>query len=397
MAVQGILENVSLLAEQQNQFETYARRLFFNQTPLLARLNPTPVGSTTFEITVYDVKPRAYTLTGAVVASGSTATLTLTDASPLVIGDVLNLLATAATATVPGTPERLEVTALLSATTVTVRRARGGTALIANDLSGVAASKVVKLVGNSRTGAEIDQPAARFAPTTTLQYVQTFQEPVQVGGLANAVMNNRLPAGVANIFEENQGVALASVMEDIEYTLYYGRGEAAAAVGDRPKMKGLRQLIAGYGTGSPNIIQGLSSYTRLGAVSGAVQAAVAAGGAPDIIMGSLDTLTGLATWANTSSAITPVGGRTSVGDPIEEFIVPYLGKPMTFVMSPMMEAGTMLFLTSGDLRLRRIRPLFFNLRGNRGDAIEGEFIGDYALELAHPGWHAWVENISSYA
>ena len=41
---------------------------------------------------------------------------------------------------------------------------------------------VIRLIGNSRTGAEVNQSAIAFKPTSVAQYCQTWQHPVQVGG-----------------------------------------------------------------------------------------------------------------------------------------------------------------------------------------------------------------------
>jgi len=56
------------------------------------------------------------------------------------------------------------------------------------------------------------------------------------------------------------------------------------------------------------------------------------------------------------------------------------------VVSYQMRKGSAFVGTSSDLKMRFIREAFFQKRGLRGDAWEGDFIGDYAIELGHPGW-----------
>src|SRR6185503_11650128 len=168
--VQGILENISLSTEQVTVLYPYLREVFINETPLVSRASMQPAEGAVYNIVSYDVRPRNYTL-GAAITTGAT-TITLTDATPLLVGDVLELIKTDGSAT-----ERIEVTAT-SATAPTIRRAREGTTAVANDTTGAAGTLVVKLIGNSRTGAEIDQQANRAVRTLVEQYVQTFQFPV---------------------------------------------------------------------------------------------------------------------------------------------------------------------------------------------------------------------------
>jgi hypothetical protein len=64
---------------------------------------------------------------------------------------------------------------------------------------------------------------------------------------------------------------------------------------------------------------------------------------------------------------------------------------------PLLPSGTACSATSEELALRYIRPISFQQRGIRGDAIEGDWIGDYALEMVNPSHHAWVEGITGFA
>lgn len=389
--VQGILQNISLTNEQTTVLYPYLREVFINETPLITRLPRQVADGQIYNIISYDVRPRAYTLAAAFTASGSDVDITLTDSSPLLIGDVLEVFDTAGTAT-----ERIEVTDTLTATTFNCRRAREGTTVIANTAAGSAASLVVTLIGNSRTGAEINQAGKRTVRTLTPQYVQTYQSPVQVGGLANAVRNTRLPAGFSDVFSLEQKVAMTEMMRDQEYTSYYGIGEAPSAVNDRAKQKGLRKQISAYSSGANLKTNGGGSYTFLNFVADTIQKCIDGGGDPDTVVCSTSFMTGLQTWGFAKQQInTP--RMNQIGLPINEIAVPFASGVVTFIPSFQMKAGTACVMTSSDVLMRYIRQEFWQLRGVVGDAVMGDFIADTCVEVGHPGWHSWVEGITGFA
>jgi TusA-related sulfurtransferase len=389
--IQGILQNVSLTNEQVTVLEPYLREVFCNEAPLYSRLPVEPVGNNVFEIITYDLRPAAYTLAGAFTASTGSTTLTLADATALQVGDVLEVLDTAGAAT-----ERVEVTAASTdGVTVTVRRARESTTVIANTAGGSAGSLVVSLIGNSRTGAEVNQQGRRAVRTLVEQYVQTFQYAVEVGGLANAVTATRLPAGISDVFSMNQKVAMTEMVREIERTLYYGIGEKPTAAGDRAKMKGFRTLIKNFNGGANYTASAGASFTKLN-FAAAIQKAFDGGGNPDVCVCASNLLTGLSTWSVGLQQF-PDPRTNALGLPIREFQAPFLGQPITFIPSLTMKAGSFLVGTSSDLKMRRIREAFWTPRGIIGDAKQGDYIGDYTAELGHPGWHQFTEGITSFA
>lgn len=392
-AVQGILQNISLVNEQTTVLYPYLREVFINETPLITRLPREVAEGQVYNMITYDVRPRTYTLAAAFTASGADLDITLATegASSLMVGDVLEVLDTAGTAS-----ERVEVTEIVSNTVVNVRRAREGTTVIANTAAGAAASLVVTLIGNSRTGAEVDVAGKRTVRTLTPQYVQTFQSPVQVGGLANAVRNTRLPAGFSDVFSLEQQVAMTEMMRDQEYSSYYGIGEAPSAAGDRAKQKGVRKQISAYNSGSNLKLAAGASYTFLSFVADAIQKCIDGGGDPDSVICSTSFLTGLLTWGFAKQQIT-TPRLNELGLPINEIAVPFASGIITFIPSYQMKAGSACVLTSRDAKMRFIREEFWQQRGLRGDAKEGDFIADTCVELGHPGWHAWVEGITSFA
>lgn len=397
--VDGILQNFSLANEQVTVLYPYLREVFINEAPLFSRLPMEVADGQHYNIVGYDVRPRTYTLNAAIIA-GDTS-ITLVDATPLMVGDVLEMFVTGGAST-----ERIEVTGDPTATTVAIRRAREGTSAVANDNTG---NKTLTLIGNSRTGAEIDQTGNRSVRWLIPQDVQTFTSPVQIGGLANAVRNTRLPPGISNVFTLEQKVKMTEMVRDIEYASYFGKGEAVAATGDRAKMKGLKALIGYYNGGATpaagsntNVkTNGGASYTFLNFVADAVQKCIDGGGNPDTVLCSTGFATGLATWGFAKQQMIEPN-YTKIGTPIDGITIPIAGKPINFVPSfQLKEPGNSnhlaMVLTSTDLKMRFIREASWRARGVRGDAQEGEYFGDYCIEAGHPGWHSYVSGISSFA
>lgn len=381
----GILTPVEFGGEQPTVLTAVERQIFVNETPLYARLPHLPATSQVYSIVSYDVRGRTYALAADI--TNSATTLSIADASPFLNGDVLEL--TDGTNT-----ERVEVMAAPNLTptpnTLTVRRAREGTTGTAFAL---ATPTVVRLLYNSRTGSEIDQQAHRAVRTSVEQYVQTFQNPVQVGGLANAIQNVSLPPGASSVFGLERAIMLLEILRDIEYAFYYGKGEKPAAVGDRAKTKGLRYLIP-----TANVRTGAgASYTFLNFVDDGLQKIYDVGGRPDVALCSTSFLSGIYRWAPNKTTFTNTVGTNRLGMPITGITMPMGAQEITFVPSLQLRSGTVALLTSEDLTVRPIRDLFWNQRGNRGDAMEGEWIGDYSLYMGHSSWHVWIDGITSYA
>jgi hypothetical protein len=387
----GILAPLDFSLEQRPVYIPIAREVMVNEAPLWSRLPHKPAGGQTYTINTYGVRGRNYVVGTGGIASGATS-LPLADASPFMVGDVLGIRPAAG-----GAEERVEVLQppALGTTpnTLTVRRARSSTTAAT-----FAAGDTIRLIGNSRQGTEIDQQASRTNITQVTQIVQTFQEPVQVGGLANAISNVVLPAGASDLFGQSKATKLVETIRDIEYTFYYGKGEVPAASGDRAKTRGIRELISLWNGGS-NVRSGtaISSYTRQQFIADTVAKIWAAGGLADVIMCSLDFMGILDTWVPSKSAQMGSGNTSQLGFPITTFVLPLQGNPLTFIPCPQFEPGTAFVTSSNDLEIRTIRELFFNPREVRGDAIEGEWLGDYAPHINRPQWHAWVDSIASAA
>lgn len=405
--IQGIIQNISLGTEQYTPLYPYLREVFLNDAPLLNRAEREVAEGQSYNIIVYDVRPFNYTLSGTAISSTSQTTFYLADASPLQVGDVLEFEGVASGAAT-GVYERVEITAdpnvAVTPNQITVRRGRETTTPQTNDLSGGYTN--IRLIGNSRTGAEINQTGTRAVRYAIPQNVQTHQFPIQVSGLANAVQNTRLPNGVRDVFTLEQKTKLVDMERSIESTLYYGLGEKPQAVGDRAKCVGLRALISYFGgMGVPpasgtntNVFTNIGgSYTFL-QFTNHLQAAFNGGGDPDVVLCSTGMMTGLQTWGFAKQFLTDVQ-ETKAGVKINQVQMPFLGKPITFIPSYVMNKNGISWcaLTWRDLRIRRIREELWMLRGVQGDAFMGDFLGDFAPEIGHPGWHAWGEGITSFS
>ena len=383
----GILTPIDFSAEQPTVLSAVWREIFVNENPLYSRLPHVQATSEVYSINRYDVRQRSYQVGTGGITNVATS-LPISDASPFQDGDVLEI-------TDGSNTERVEVTAApsLSPTpnTLTIRRAREGTAAAA-----FVATNTITLIGNSRTGGEIDQQGFRSVSTPTEQYLQTFQYPVQVGGKAEAISNVALPPGANSVMGRDRAIKLVEAIRDVEYSMYYGTGEKPAAGGDRAKMRGLKKLIQLGASGNVKLAAG-TSYTRANFIVDTISKIYSAGGMPDTILCSTDFLAGLDVWVPTKTAMMGNGTTSSLGFPITTFVLPLTAQPLTFVPSLQLRTGSAFILSSGDLDVRFIREMYWQPREKRGDAWEGDWIGDYAINVGHPSYHAYVEGITSYA
>jgi hypothetical protein len=387
----GILAPIDFAGEQTQVLSAKWRQVFVNEAPLYSRLPHIQATSQAYTMIRDDVRQGTFTMgTGGVATTGA-ATFPIADASPFMVGDVVELVEGATT-------ERVEVTAAPNLTvtpnTVPIRRAREGTVAAT-----FTAAATIRLIGNSRQGTEVDQQAYRPTSTPLEQYVQTVQYPVQIGGLAEAISNVALPPGANSVLGKDRAVKLVDATRELERSMYYGLGEKPTASGDRAKMKGLRTLIASYANGANVRTAAGASYTFLTFFADTIQKIYDANGAPDTVLCSTNFLAGIFVWAPNKTAMMGDGnlGTNALGLPIKGIRLPMGAADLTFVPAPMLRAGTAIVLTSADLDVRYIREMYWNPRGNRGDAIEGEWIGDYCINLSRPQSHAWVEGITSFA
>jgi len=373
--LQDILGAQDVQAQVRNDVSVIAINWFSNRCPLVTRTPRVPVGSTTFSMVARNYRARSATLAAA-VANNTATTITLNDASPFMAGDVLEL----------ASGERVEVVGNpnISTNVVTVTRGVEGTTAAAQNNS-----TTVTLIGNSRTGKEIDQSAVSQQPVAVTQYCQTWQHPVQVGGSLQASTGFVTSPGAATPFDQFKMDALQNLMDDMEVTSYYGKGDPPSTTG-RPRQKGLKALIANVVTSPTNA----GAYKPTDLIRDTLQACRVGGGNPDVLLLSSNFMTGLATWGHAVQRID--AGVNIFGTPIDVFEAPFLGG-VSVIEAPLLKPFTAICLTSSEVRMRMKRNEFWNPRGNRGDATEGEWIAEGAVEVDNPTHHAWVEGITAFS
>lgn len=372
--LQGIQTAFSNQAEVRNDIYAVTSNWFINRCPLVTRTPRVPVGSTTFSIVKRGFRARTATLNSPVALSDST--LTLNDASPFMNGDVLEL----------ASGERVEITAdpNLAANTVSVRRGIEGTS---SSLGSIGDS--VRLISNSRTGAEINQNGVAQLPVGISQFCQTWQHPVQIGGSLQA-SSSYATHGPYTPFDQNKMIALQNLMDDMEVSSYYGRGEDPSVV-SRPKQKGLKTLISTNNVTAPT---SAGAYKASDLIRDTMQACRANGGNPDVLLLSANFMSGLATWGQAAMRID--AGVNVFGTPINVFEAPFLGG-VAIIEAPLLKPFTAICLTSAEVRMRMKRNEFWSPRGSRGDAFEGDWLAEGAIELDNESHHAWVEGITAFS
>ena len=361
----------------RNEISSVAVNWFINRTPLITRLARVPVGSVAYSIVTRKFRPRVTTL-GAAIASTSATTITLSDASPFMNGDVLQI----------GT-EQVEITSDPiggTTNTATVRRGVAGTtAATATNGAGVL------LIGNSRTGSEVNQNGTNYVPISTLQYNQTFQHPVQVGGSLQSSSAFVPAADATTPLDGAKMLALQNLMDDMEVSSYYGLPESPTSGNSRPKQAGLINQFVTNNTQSPT---GAGAYTPTNLIRDTVEKCRSNGGNPDVLVVSSDFQTGFAVWQMPIYRI--MAGNTIFGTAIDTFQAPLAGA-MTIVYAPLLAKGTAICLSTQEVRMRMKRNEFWNPRGNRGDAIEGDFIAEGSVEADNEYHHAWVSGITGFS
>lgn len=366
----GIQSSRDNQAAVRNDVYVVASNWFVNRCPLVTRLPRVPVGSTTFTTIIRAHRARVAVLSGSVEAGDSQ--ISLADVSPFMNGDVLEL----------PTGERVELVSDpdLNVNVIHVRRGVEGTTPGSCEPFGV-----VRLIGNSRTGGEVGQKAVGVS-----QFCQTWQHPVQVSGSLQASSSFETTKGTRTPFDQYKIEALQNLMDDMECSSYYGRGESPA-VSDRPKQKGLRTLLAENLVTNPI---NADTYKRTDFIRGTLEKCRANGGDPDVLLLSPDFMRGLSVWGAAAHKVD--AGVTVFSTPIDVFEVPFLGG-VSVIEAPLLRPGTAVCLTSSEVRMRMKRNEFWSPHGSRGDAYEGDWIAEGAIEVDNPGHHAWVEGVTRFA
>jgi hypothetical protein len=393
--LQGFLGTYQAGVEARNDVTVAIRNWFANRNPLVTRLPYVPVERVDFLMYTHKYRARSTTLGAAVTANSQTA-LTATDATFLMNHDVLQLVDS-----VTGNSEYVQISGdPTSSTTFNVLRGVSGT----TPLASVASGSTVNLIGNSRNGAEVNQTGLTTIGVSRTQYCQTFQFPVQIGGSAQTARAQVMPGGIQTPFDFNMTVQLQNMVDDIENSCYYGIAQAPTADSGSPdsattaKMNGLSSIlvtnnIGGLANPSATPVNG-SAYGSADLIRDTLQAARQNGGEPDLLVVSTNFMSGFATWGQAIQRIP--AGQTVFGTPINVLEAPFL-HGITIVEAPLLRPYTAIALTSSEVYIRNKRNPYWNLRGNRGDMVEGDWLAEMAIEVVNESHHAWVQGITAFS
>lgn len=391
--LQGFLGAQQAGIEARNDVTVAIRNWFANRNPLVTRLPYVPVERVDFQMYTHKYRARGTTL-GAAVTSNTQTSLTFADATFLMNHDVLEVIDSAT-----GNVERVQVSGdPTSATTVNVTRGVAGYAPIASAASG----STVNLIGNSRSGSEVLQTGLTTVGVPRTQYCQTFQFPVQIGGSAQTARAQVMPAGIQSPFDFNMTVQLQNMVDDIETSCYYGVSQAPldaannAGVPVTAKMNGLKYILQtnNISSATNSTPVNASAYGSTDMIRDTLQAARSNGGEPDLLVVSTNFMSGFATWGQAIQRVP--AGETVFGTPINVLEAPFL-HGVTIVEAPLLRPFTAIALTSSEVYIRNKRNPYWNLRGNRGDMVEGDWIAELAIEVVNESHHAWVEGITAFS
>jgi hypothetical protein len=389
--LQGYLGTQMAGIEARNDITVAIRNWFANRNPLVTRLPYVPVERVDFQMYTHQYRARSTSL-GMAIGSSAATSLTLSDATFLMNHDVLQIVDSST-----GNTEYVQVSGdPSSSTTINVTRnvvSQGSSGL----LSSAAIGSTVNLVGNSRTGAEVNQTGLTTIGTARTQYCQTFQFPVQVGGSAQSARAQVMPGGVQSPFDFNMTIQLQNMVDDIENCCYYGIAQGPIdSLGVTAKMNGLRSI---FQTNNVSPVSGTTpvngaAYGPTDLVRDTLQAARAGGGEPDLLVVSTNFMSAFATWGQAIQRIP--SGETVFGTPINTYEAPFL-HGVTIIEAPLLRPYTAVALTSSEIYIRNKRNPYWNLRGNRGDMVEGEWLAELAIEVVNEPHHAWVEGITAFS
>jgi Family of unknown function (DUF5309) len=386
--LQGYLGTQQAGIEARNDITVAVRNWFANRNPLVTRLPYVPVERVDFLMYSHQYRNRSATTSAAISASTTTG-LTLSDATFLMNHDVLELIDSTS-----GSTERVQINGDPTGTnTVTVIRGVAGTTATTS----VASGSTVNLIGNSRNGGEVNQTGLSTIGVSRTQYCQTFQFPVQIGGSAQTARAQVMPGGIQSPFDFNMTIQLQNMVDDIENTCYYGIAQAPVdSSGVTAKMNGLRYILTSnnISPATNTTPTNASAYGSTDLIRDTLQAARAGGGEPDLLVVSTNFMSGFATWGQAVQRIP--AGETVFGTPINVLEAPFL-HGVTIVEAPLLRPYTAIALTSSEVYIRNKRNPYWNLRGNRGDMVEGDWIAELAIEVVNESHHAWVEGITAFS
>lgn len=395
VAVRGALASFHFSGEKSTPMTAFNRAIFWEQYPLTSRVPRVSIGADSFEIITHKPRTEDYTL-ATKVNDDSVTSFSLTNGSPLMPGDVLRIHKSGSTDIEVVEVQSVTVTnTSTGAATVVVKRGAGGTTPF--DESSPAAADaipttaVLKLIGNSRVGNEINQQAIRTVRTKVTQYCQRYQHPVEVGGRVLAIAPSlTLPNG-ANPLAQEQADKLVNLYEDMERTALYGFGVAASA-SERAKSHGLYNLVGNRKLSATNP----SAYAFDDLVTDVFAPVANNGGKVDTLLVTPHFFTVLNIWGYAKEG--SYQQSADLGPRTNTIHLPLHGRQVEVIPCPKLgskESMAVVGFAKENLRLRVLEEDNYKPRGRRGDAVEGDFIADNALELLFPEQAAWVEGITA--
>lgn len=348
---------------------------FVNRTPLFTRLPQAPLGALSFVTSTVLFRPSSTTLNnGGAVAAGATS-IVVADASMFQTGDTIEVDA-----------EEYLITGVNTATNaLTVVPGYAGTTT-----AGHADLATVYLISNTRTGGEINVYGISRVPTALAQYAQTFQHPYHVGGSLASATDYALPPGVASVVGRERMMAMQDCSDDVERAMYYSRPVPITSTTSKPAQAGLRTQLVTNKTLQPT---NYNAYKPSDLIRDTLSKVYGAGGDPNVLLMSTDWMSGLSTWGQPLVRIE--AGSTKLGVAIDEFEAPFLSG-VSIIPAPLLRPGTVICLSSSEVRNRVKRNLFDKPRGSQGDADQGDILYEGAIEVDNESHHAWVSGITNW-
>jgi hypothetical protein len=344
---------------------------FPQRCPLMYWLNKKPLGALTFYMNADTYRPRTMVLTGAYTSTGGS--LTVADTTGVDVGDVVEI-----------DSERMIVTAIANATTLTVTTAYEGTSNVNH-----ANNATMTIITNARTGGEIDQNAIQRLLNGTAQYSQTSQKAYQIAGSLQSATN--FLGGRTTPLDRDRMMAVQHVMDDFERGMYYGKGAALSSTVTRQTMKGFKTVCATNNTTSP---ANAATYKPSDFTRDLLTPCFTNGGKPDICLVSPNFLTGLSTWGFNLQLLP--AGATELGVQIETYTVPFLGG-IKLIPAPLLDGYSAIALNTEEVSIALKRRLDVYPRGRRGDAEEGDVIIEGAIDIENESHHAYMQGVTGFA
>ena len=212
-----------------------------------------------------------------------------------------------------------------------------------------------------------------------LQYCQTWKQP------ARNTISPMATGGPRPPFEPYKMTALDRLMDEMEYSSYYGEGTTPAS--PRFLQKGLRTIIKDNLRTSP---VNANTYKSSDFIRDTINRCRACGGDPDVLIVSSNFMTGFAVLGQTVQRID--AGVNVFGVPIDVFEAPFLGG-ISIIEGPLLRPFSAICLTSSEIRMRMKRGEFWS----PGAGNEGDWIAEGAVEVDNQAHHAWVEGITAFS